>query len=175
MARSISVSDMLFKSIFFMILILVTLSQRAYPEVIDQVVAYVDDIAITNTELNAKFEKMKEINSNISRKETLDVMINRVLLIKDAKKHRMESKSDDELIEQYIDLKIRSLIKVSDEEVRNYYDQNKANFADKSFNEVSEQIVKYLTEQKVNERLKENIMHLKENSEVTVNIEFKDN
>jgi len=141
-------------------------------EVIDHVVAAVDDIAITESELFEKYKSMLEINSQITLGKTLETMINRVLLIKDAKRFRMESKTDDELIDQYVDLKIRAMIKVTDKEVNEYYEKNKDNFEGKSLEMVSGEIVRYLTELKVNTRLKENLRSLREKSNVIVNVQF---
>lgn len=157
----------------YSILLLFFLFRNGSCEVVDSVVAAVDDIAITERDLNEKYEEMQLINNSITRVKTLQTMINRVLLIKDAKRFRMESASDDELIDQYIDLKIRSTIKVTEKEVQEYYDKHKDNFSGKDLNAVSDEIVRYLTELKVNSRLTDSLKILRKKSEVIINIRFE--
>lgn len=78
-------------------------------------------------------------------------MINRVLLLKKAKELFIEGK-DEELINNYIDLKIKSTIVISESEIRQYYEQNKTQFKDIPYASVRNEIEKYLFEKELNKK-----------------------
>jgi len=59
-------------------------------EVIDRVVAFVDDKAITLSELEEKYKAAVKLSPNIKKEDVLNTMINRVLLLREAKKLRIE-------------------------------------------------------------------------------------
>ncbi|MGC8796784.1 hypothetical protein [Thermodesulfovibrio sp.] len=154
------------------ILVLVTLfnliyASVAFSEVIDRVVAYVDSYAITLRDFESVALKMKEKIPQIKNEEILNTMINRVLLLKKAKELFIEGK-DEELINNYIDLKIKSTIIIPENEIREYYEQNKVQFKNIPYTSVRNEIEKYLFEKELNKKLKEHIEELKEISEIKI-------
>jgi hypothetical protein len=127
----------------------------------DRVVAFVDDQAITMSELDEQFRNTVKISPEITKGEVLDTMINRLLLLREARKYRIEAPSADQVMHEYIDLKIRAFIRVGEAEIERFYLENKADFGGREFNEARDEIDAYLTEKKLNERLKEMIMQLR--------------
>lgn len=139
----------------------------AFPEVIDRVVAYVDSYAITLRDFEKVADKTKEKIPQIKNEEILNTMINRVLLLKKAKELFIEGK-DEELINNYIELKIKSTIVISESEIRQYYEQNKTQFKDIPYASVRNEIEKYLFEKELNKKLKNYLEELKETSDIKI-------
>ncbi len=81
----------------------------------DRVVAFVDNTAITLSELEMKYAATVKVIPDITRNEVLDTMVNRVLLLSEAKKIRLEAPSEDDLLREYIDLRIKTLISIKEE------------------------------------------------------------
>lgn len=128
-------------------------------ELIDRVVAFVDDRAITLREFEELYEKNRKVKPDISRAEVLNTYINRIVLLKEARKLKVEAKTDDELINEYIELKVRSLIRIKEDAVKEFYNSHLSEFKGAVYEEVREKIEEYLTEQEINNQLK---MHIEE-------------
>ena len=127
----------------------------------DRVVAYVDTTAITLSELEKKHDETLHATPSVTREEVLSTMINRVLLLREARKIRLKSEDEDALMREYVDLKIRAFIRIPDEEIRAFYDTHVAEFEGKVLDEVREDVENLLIEQEVNERLKKHIGELR--------------
>jgi hypothetical protein len=133
-------------------------------EIRDRVVAYIDDTAITLSELEKTYADTLKVSPGITKEEVLNTMINRQLIIKEAKKIRLEASSEDELIRDYIDLKIRAFIRIRDEELMQFYEKNLDDFPGKKFEAVRDEIEKYLIEKELNQRLKKHIDELRKDA-----------
>jgi hypothetical protein len=129
-------------------------------EISDRVAAFVDDIAITLSEFEARYTETVMIRPGVTREEVLKTMVNRVLLLREARKIRLEAPSEDELLRDYIDLKIRAFIRITEEEIMDFYNRNAADFQGKELDDVREEIENYLTENELNKRLKWHIDEL---------------
>jgi hypothetical protein len=127
----------------------------------DRVVSFVDAQAITLSELEMKFSESRKVKTDITEEEVLNTMINRVLLLREAKKIRLEAPSEEELLKEYIDMKIRALIRVNEEEVRDFYNKHSDNFEGKEMEDVRDNIENYLIEHDLNERMKSHINELR--------------
>lgn len=136
----------------------------------DRVVAYVDDTAITLTELDKKYSETVHVTPAVTREEVLNTMINRILLIREARKIRLKSEREDELLKEYVDLKIRSFIRIKDEEIRDFYKSHASDFPGKDLDELREDIENYLIEQELNNRLKQHITDLRNNACVKIQL-----
>ncbi len=136
-------------------------------ELIDRVVAYVDNYVITMRDFIVFSEKMKKIFPDMKNEEIVETMINRILLLKKAKEYFSEG-AEDELINNYIDLKIKSTIIISENQLRNYYENNKDRFKNAPYSLIRDQIEKYLFEEELNNRLKEHIKELRKTSEIKI-------
>jgi len=129
-------------------------------ELLDRVVAIVDDEAIMLSELNSVLQDMK----TITKEEALEGLINRVLLLKAAKKFSpltLTNKDDNTLINEYIEKRLRAFIHIPFEEVESFYKDNKESFDGKDIFDVKDEIEKYLMEKELNKRLKSHIDELR--------------
>jgi hypothetical protein len=130
----------------------------------DRVVAFVDNTAITLSDLEAKYAETQKASPNITKGEVLATMVNRALLLREAKRFRLEAPSEEELLKEYIDLKIRAFIRIRDQEIADFYQQHLIDFQGKELDEVRDQIETYLTENELNQRLKSHISELRQTS-----------
>ena len=172
MEKFTSASDRRFKLVCVLFVLWFLSLQSVQAVVIDRVVAFVNDVAITQSDLVDKYEASKKINEKATYQVVLNTMINRILLLNEAKRYRMESETDDGLIEQYIDVKIPAAIRISEKDIRKYYDDNQEHFKDKAYDDVRDDILKFLTEKEVNERLRRQIEQLRANSRVIINVDL---
>jgi hypothetical protein len=134
----------------------------------DRVIAFVDDQAITMSELDEQYRNTAKISPDISMGEVLETMINRILLLREARKYRIESASWEQVMNEYIDLKIRAFIRVGEEDIETFYEENKADFAGREFEDVRDEIDTYLTEKELNKRLKETLRELKKDAYIRI-------
>jgi len=137
----------------------------------DRVVAYVNTTAITLSELDTRYIDTRKVTPDITREEVLNTMINRVLLLREARKLRLEAPSEDELLKEYIDLKVRTLIRVKEEDILDFYNKHSDEFEGKDLEDVRDTIENYLVEHQLNEQLKEHISELRKNTCVKVQLE----
>jgi len=137
----------------------------------DCVVAFVDNTAITLSELEEEYARSQKATPDISKEEVLNGMVNRVLLLKEAKKMRLEAPSEDELLKEYIDLKIRVFIKIGEKEISDFYQKHIDNFQGKEFEAVRGEIENYLVEAELNRLLKKHIEELRKKAYVKIQLE----
>ena len=123
--------------------------------------AYVDNEAITVSELEIAFADTLHALPSITRMEVLQTMINKMMLIREAKHIRLDAPNDDELLNEYIDLKIRAFIRIKEKELSVFYEENSSDFQGQDFDDVREEIESYLIEKELNENLKEHINNLR--------------
>jgi hypothetical protein len=157
------------KSIFVLVFLLFTIYYSLFTvlcgaELIDRVVAFVDDQAITLSDFEKQLKATRAISPDVSEEDVLKTMVNRKLLLREAKKYRIEGASEEEVMKEYIDLKVRAFIRVNETDIQKFYRKNSTQFLDKSYEEVREEIEIYLIEKTVNVRLKENLEELKQKS-----------
>lgn len=136
-------------------------ASSGHGELIDRVVAFVDDKAITLSELNETYEKTKQMQPDISRNEVLTTMINRLLILNEARRLKMEAKTDDELVDQYTELKVKAMIRIREEEIEDFYKKNMNEFQGADYEAVKDKIEEYLTEKEINRLLKKTIAELR--------------
>jgi len=146
-------------------------SVSCYAEVLNRVVAYVDDTTITLLEFNKFRMKMKETVSSVTDEEVVNSMINRLLLFKEARKMRLEAATKDELLKDYIDIKIKASIIIKEGAIERFYSDHLEDFKGKSFASVRDEIDKYLFEMEVNRQLKKHLDDLRTNAEIKIQLE----
>lgn len=137
-------------------------------KMLDEVVAFVDTEAITATELERNFKTSSTLNPEISRTQVLEMMINRLILLREAKRLRLEAETDNKLIEQYIDLKIRTFITISREDLRGEYESVKDEVGGRQFDEVKDVIEKYMVEREVNDRIRQLLEGLRNKAHIKI-------
>lgn len=134
----------------------------------DWVVAFVDDEAITNSELQEQYRATLKITPDISKEEVLNTMINRILILREAKKYRIEVPSPDAVLKEYIDLKERAFIRVPETEIEKYFKENSSMFPGKGFEDVRDDIEQYLIEKELNVRLKKTLDELRKTAYIKI-------
>lgn len=134
----------------------------------DRVIAFVDNEAITMSELDEQYRTTGKISPDITIGEVLDTMINKVLILREARKYRIEASSVEQVRQEYIDLKIRAFIRVGESDIEKFYQENKANFYGKEFEDVRDEIDTYLTEKELNDRLKELLKKLRRDAYIRI-------
>ncbi|MFN3479032.1 MAG: hypothetical protein ACK415_01490, partial [Thermodesulfovibrionales bacterium] len=140
----------------------------ASAELIDRVIAYVDDRAITLREFNEYYDNTAKIKPDITRDDLLNTYINRILLLREAKKLKIEARTEDELLNEYIELKVKAFIRIREEEIRAFYDSNISEFKDSSYESVRDKIEDYLIQLELNRLLKRHINELRTNSYIKI-------
>ena len=156
--------------IFTSAFLLLALSSSLFAEIRDRVVAFVDNDAITLSELNKQYNNTIQINPDITKEEVLNTMVNRLLLLREAKKIKLEALTEDALLQEYIDLKIRAFIRVNEEDIVDFYEQHIGDFQENELETVREEIENVLLEKALNERLKSHINELKEKACVKIQL-----
>jgi hypothetical protein len=153
-----------------LLFLLCALSSSLFAEIKDRVVAYVDNDAITLSELEKRYSSALQITPDMTREEVLRTMVNRLLLLREARKIKLEALTEDELLQEYIDLKIRAFIRVNEEDIVNFYEGHIDDFQGKELETVREDIENVLIEKALNERLILHINELKEKSCVKIQL-----
>lgn len=155
----------------FLILLMVCAYWSAAAAAIrDSVVAFVDNIAITQSDLEARYAETVKVDPDVKREEVLNTMINRTLMLREAEKMRLEAASEDELLKEYINLKIRAFIRIKDESITDFYNKHTGDFEGKELDAVRDKIEEYLTERELNKRLKAHIRQLREKACVQIQL-----
>jgi len=134
----------------------------------DRVVAFVDNTAFTLSEFEEEYSKSLKANPDATKEEVLNAMINRVLLLREAKKIRLEEPSDDELLKEYVDLKLRTFVKIKEKDVLDFYQNHIEDFKGKEFDTVKEEIENYLVEAELNRLLKLHIEELRKKTYIKI-------
>jgi len=168
--KSVQVNILLHTFSFIILFLLFALCSSLSAQIKDRVVAYVDNDAITLSELKERYSGALRITPDITREEVLHTMINRLLLLREAKKIKLEAPSEDALLQEYIDLKIRAFIRINEAEIVVFYEEHIDDFQGKALENVWEEIESVLIEKELNERLKSHISELKENACVKIQL-----
>jgi len=147
-----------------------------YAEVIERIVAIVDDEAITLSEFNGAYQNA--LRSGVKATETLKTeilngMINRLLLIRQAKRLGIGviGGNEDAILKEYIEVRVSAFIRIPLAEIETFYEENKKFFEDKKFYEVKDEIELYLTEKELNRKLLGHIEELRKGSYIRIQLE----
>jgi hypothetical protein len=130
----------------------------------------VDDQAITLSDLQEQYSSTVKLSPEVSMNDVLNTMINRILLLRAARKIRIEGHSVEEILKEYIDLKIRAFIRVGESDIEIFYKENIVKFSHRDLEDVREDIEKYLIEKELNVRLKETLNDLRNNAYIKIQI-----
>lgn len=171
-AEALSKSIITLCFIFFCSAVLLCFT-KSYAAIIDRVVAYVDDTAITLSEFEENYEKMKKTVADIKKEDVINSLINRQILINEAKRMRLEAPSDDEILKDYIDIKIGSLIFIKEDDIHKFYTENIAEFKGHDYLSVRDDIEKYLFNLEMNKQLKKHLEELRADREIKIHLTGK--
>jgi len=154
--------------LFIFILHCSVFNRELQAELIDRVVAFVDDRAITLSELRETYERTKKVQSDIAMGEVLNTMINRLLLLNDARRLKIEAKTNEEVLSEYMELKVRAFVSVNESDVEDYYKKNEQELRGAPYESVRDKIEEYLTEKEINRLLIKQIAELRAKAFVRV-------
>ncbi len=172
LARSTSALAMPFSILALCFLFFVLHPSALSAELIDKVIAYVDDRAITLREFNEYYERLARIRdtmrSDMDRTDALNTFINRILLLREARKLRLEAPTEDELLNEYIELKVKAFIRIREEDIKDFYNLNQSEFRNQDYDSVRDQIEEYLIQRELNRLLKRHIDELRANSYIKI-------
>ena len=136
----------------------------------DRVVAFVDNEAITLSEFQEQKQNTARILPGVTDEEVINTMINRKLILREAKKYRIEAPAEEDIMSDFIDLKVKAFIRVSEQDIEDFYRQNIDKFEGKAFDLVRDEIETYLTEKELNEMLKKVISDLRESVYIKIQL-----
>jgi len=147
-------------------------------EVIDRIVAIVDDEIILMSEYDEALQSARKSDTEASGEKVLDRMIDRVLLLKQAKRLRLGSSSgadassdDDALVKEYIDRGIKSFIHIPIREIESYYDRDREQFQGREFYEVKDEIEDRLVNAALEKKLQWHLEELRRKAYIRVQLE----
>ena len=190
------------------------LPSAAPAELVDHIVAAVNNEVITASELahtmalNERLGRLEPDGKTLEA-ETLDGLINRRLLVQEARRLRFVEVSDQEisaeverlrkrfgsddafsgflstldlaepelarmlgeqlLVEKFVEKKVGLFVRVTREEVQNYFDSHAAEFQGKHFQDAQKAITELLTEQKVGQQLDQYVGELRGRADIRIN------
>ncbi len=147
-----------------------------YAEILERVVATVNDDVILLSELEDEFRAAQKVDKGVTREKVLNDMIDRLLLLKEARRFRIalspapgEAKIDNNrIINEYINKRIKILIHIPFEKIESYYTKNRARFNGRDFYEVKDEIEDYLIKQELKIKLRQYINELRKRADITV-------
>ena len=165
-------------ALIFIILLFshVLLIDSARAEVLERIVAIVNDDVILLSEYREAVEAAKKSGGSISGEAILDKMINSKLLLNEAKKfwigvpgiRHKAGMDDNAVISEYIARKIKAFIHIPYENIESYYKINRELFAGKEFYDVRDEIEDTLIKEELIIRLREYMKELRKNSYIRV-------
>lgn len=168
----------IFYRIFFILLLLIAncvLPTFCNSEILERIVAIVNNNVVLLSEYKDAIKAAKKSDEKVTEDAVLDEMINRVLMLEQAKKlilGQMEDSSglidDNKIINEYIDRRIRSFVHVPIEEIESYYLNNRKQFGSKSFSEAKDEIEDHLTEGELKIKLAEHVGELRKKAFIRI-------
>jgi hypothetical protein len=155
----------------------VLLATSVHAEVIDRIVAIVNNEIILQSEFTESLQAAKKSDPGVSGDKVLGDMIDRILILEQAKKLRLESssepnapKDDEALVKEYIERRIRAFIHIPIEEIESYYNDNRMEFGDHEFYDVKDDIEDRLVEVELKKKLVEHLAELRKKAYVRVQL-----
>ena len=131
---------------------------------LDRIVAIINDDIILSSELEDAFRIAAMTDKEIKKDEVLEDMIDRFLLLKQAKRFRISSletgggkNEDDRIVNEYIEKRIRAVIYTSFEKMESYYRNNIESYGNRQFHEVKDEVEAELIEEELKNRLKKHV------------------
>lgn len=139
--------------------------------VIDRVVASVNDTAITLSEFQERLRAVRSTMPSASPEEVINGMINGMLMLEKARQMRLEGKTGDDLIAEYVNIKIRAAVLIRDDEIDRYIQQHESELGKQSGSAIRARVEELLTEKEVNRMLEEHIRDLREGAAISIQLE----
>ncbi len=166
-------------SLFLLLVSSFLFLNSVYAELLERIVAIVNEEIILLSELKNEVQLRKSQAAEVSDAEVLDDMINRRLLLGQAKRMSIEGDAesdkslmtDDIIINGYIERRVKAFIYIPLKDMEGYYSDNAGSYGDKKFYDVKSEIEAKLIETKLKEKLQEHIRDLRKDSYIRVQLE----
>jgi hypothetical protein len=138
----------------------------------------VNDDVIMLSEFKEALKSAEKSDISISEEIILNEMINRMLLLNEAKKfwisvpgnRRKTAEDEGAIINEYINRRIKAFIYIPYEDIEYYYTRNLERFEDKEFYDVRDEIEDYLLKEEISIRLSEYIEELRKTSYIRIQL-----
>lgn len=163
---------------FILISILMFSASANCTEVLDRIVAIVNNHIILLSEYEEKLQTARNTDAGVSEVRVLNEMISRILLLEQAKRLRLgsygpgsEETDDDTLVMEYTERRIRSFIHIPIEDMESYYSQNRAQFEKREFYDVKDEIENYLVGIELENKLLIHIEELRKKAYIRVQLQ----
>jgi hypothetical protein len=153
----------------------------AYPvcsEVIERVVAVVNNEVILLSDFRHEMIKGQYLDDTAGRRRVLDRMIDRLLLLEQAKKMRLDRITsyrgvvdDDKLIDEYLRKRVSALINVPFEQVESWYIANMDKFGNKKLIEVKGEIEAELIKSEFKIKVQAHIIELRRRAYIRIQLQ----
>ncbi len=161
--------------------IFLSLGDYCHAEVLERIVAIVNDDVILLSELEEAFQTAKKSDKGVTRDLVLDEMIDKALLLEQAKRFRLGKSAahqrpvnNKKLVDEYIERRIRALIHTPFRDIESYYMSNMKQFNNKDFYEVKDEIESYLVEKELEKKLLGHIDELRKSSYIRIQLETEE-
>ena len=170
----------IFCRLFFVLLLLTAyclLPTFCNAEVLERIVAIVNNKVILLSEYEEALEAARKSDQKVTEDVVLDEMINRILILEQAKRLSLGSTSDSaenvddyKLINEYIERRIKALIHIPIDEIESYYKNNRGRFAEKEFYEVKDEIEDYMVEGELKRKIAEHVEELRKKAYIRIQL-----
>jgi len=154
------------------------LAGNADSELVERIVAVVNDNVILLSEFKAAMRQAEESSKEVTAKEVIDRMIDNHLLLEQAKKFSFRRNAGDaapstpdKVIKNYIDKRIKVLIYIPFRDIESYYYNNIDKYSDRDFYDVKSEIEKYLINKTLEIRIQEHIDELREDARIRIQLD----
>ena len=162
--------------IFVLFLNFISCSKKETPVIV------IDNIRISKEEFEEEFKKYNREVTKENINEFLENFINRKLVLKEAERLNIDKEKEflkdlqnyweQSLLKIVLDRKSKELflsIKITDEEINNFYDKNKEKFYNKDLKDVYSEIKFIITKEKQKQVLSNWIESLRKKSNIKIN------
>lgn len=149
---------------------------NADAELIERIVAAVNDDVILLSEFKAAMRQAEESGMKVTAKEVIDGMIHNLLLLEQAKRFSFKDIGDagpstsDKVIKNYIDKRIKALIYIPFRDIEAYYYNNLDKYVERDFSDVKSEIEEYLLNRTLEIKIQEHINELWEEARIRIQI-----
>lgn len=148
-----------------------------HAEVLDRVVAIVNEEVILFSEFRDTFKKAIEADSKKTDVDVLNEMIDRLLLLEQAKQFGLKNtahfktlQDNDAIIEEYINRRIKPFIRITEKEINSYYNEKRELFSGKEFYDIRDEIEAELIEGRLELKLREHTAELRKKSYIRIQL-----
>lgn len=166
--------------LFIFFVLYLSLLKPSCAEVLDRVAAIVNEEVILLNDFREAAERAGETGREVKDDEILDEMIDRLLLIEQAKKIGLVNsaayrKTLDEnvLVDEYLRKRVKVLIRIPFGKIESYYVNNEDRFKGKELHEVKGEIERHLIEREFEVKLREHISELRQRAYIRVQLSME--